>query len=243
MRVVGSEGGELGISLLRKDGDLGARDSSLLASLAPHLAIALRARSEMERERRRANLLSVTLDRFGMGWLLIDRRGRVLDCDAATQAHLERGTVLRRGGEGRLRFTHAEAEALLDHALAARDDPVVSRAGWMTLNPPIQMAVMPPPDEDRGTLTPAHCLILTRRTAATGSSGSSSAFLTSLFGLTRSEATLALRIAEGDSIAEAAEKLNLTLETARNYSKRIYGKTGARGQAELVRLIWGGVPD
>ncbi|PHX98275.1 MAG: chemotaxis protein CheY, partial [Rhodospirillaceae bacterium] len=29
----------------------------------------------------------------------------------------------------------------------------------------------------------------------------------------------------------------LTVETARNYSKKIYAKTGARGHAELVRII------
>ena len=40
---------------------------------------------------------------------------------------------------------------------------------------------------------------------------------------------------------EAAADLGLTVETARNYSKKIYAKTGARGQAELVRNILTGV--
>jgi len=35
----------------------------------------------------------------------------------------------------------------------------------------------------------------------------------------------------------AADALGLTVETARNYSKKIYAKTGARGHAELVRII------
>ena len=39
------------------------------------------------------------------------------------------------------------------------------------------------------------------------------------------------------SIDEAAGEVGLTIETARNYSKKIYAKAGARGQPELVRNI------
>jgi DNA-binding CsgD family transcriptional regulator len=39
------------------------------------------------------------------------------------------------------------------------------------------------------------------------------------------------------SIAEAAAELGLSVESARTYSKRIYAKTGARGQADLVRFV------
>ena len=52
-----------------------------------------------------------------------------------------------------------------------------------------------------------------------------------------SEARLAWQLAQGTSIAEAASMTGLSEETARNYSKKIYAKTGARGQPELVRII------
>ncbi|MFT3977068.1 MAG: hypothetical protein QM688_08160 [Sphingomonas bacterium] len=66
------------------------------------------------------------------------------------------------------------------------------------------------------------------------------AALEALHGLTRSEARLAAALAGGESIAEAAARIGLTIETARNYSKRIYAKTGARGQGDLIRLLLGG---
>jgi len=44
-------------------------------------------------------------------------------------------------------------------------------------------------------------------------------------------------MAQATSISDAADALGLTIETARNYSKKIYAKTGARGQAELVRIV------
>ena len=61
--------------------------------------------------------------------------------------------------------------------------------------------------------------------------------LAELFALLPSEARLALALSRGMTIAEAASDLGLTIETARTYSKKIYAKTGARGQPDLVRFI------
>ena len=61
--------------------------------------------------------------------------------------------------------------------------------------------------------------------------------LVDLFGLLPSEARLAWLLAQATSIADAAEALGITVETARNYSKKIYAKTGAKGHADLVRIV------
>jgi DNA-binding NarL/FixJ family response regulator len=61
--------------------------------------------------------------------------------------------------------------------------------------------------------------------------------LAQLFDLLPSEARLALALSRGMNITEAAEDLGLTEQTARTYSKNIYAKMGARGQADLVRFI------
>ena len=44
-------------------------------------------------------------------------------------------------------------------------------------------------------------------------------------------------IAQGDEVREAALAMRTTLETARFHMKRVLTKTGARRQAELVRLV------
>ena len=61
--------------------------------------------------------------------------------------------------------------------------------------------------------------------------------ISELFGLSPVEADLAIKLAEGASLAEAAGLLNISENTARTYSKRIYSKTGTNRQAELVQLI------
>jgi DNA-binding CsgD family transcriptional regulator len=65
----------------------------------------------------------------------------------------------------------------------------------------------------------------------------SAATVGKLFDLTEAEARLALALAEGQRIEEAAISLGITLSSARTYLKRVFGKAGVTRQAELVRLI------
>jgi len=62
-----------------------------------------------------------------------------------------------------------------------------------------------------------------------------------IYGVPLSEARLAIAMAEGASIKEAATALGITQKTARYYTKRLYAATSARGQADLIRLIWSGI--
>lgn len=62
-------------------------------------------------------------------------------------------------------------------------------------------------------------------------------YIRDAFSLSPREASLATLIAQGLTIDEAGGALQLTSQSARTYSKRIYAKTGARGQADLVRII------
>jgi DNA-binding CsgD family transcriptional regulator len=61
--------------------------------------------------------------------------------------------------------------------------------------------------------------------------------LQSRFGLTRAEARVVRRLAEGRSIKRIAEELDVSLETARTHAKRAMQKTDTHRQAELVSLV------
>lgn len=58
-----------------------------------------------------------------------------------------------------------------------------------------------------------------------------------LFGLTRMEAQLALLLAEGLTLDEAAERMNVRRNTARTHLRSIFCKTGVTRQTMLVRLL------
>jgi len=97
--------------------------------------------------------------------------------------------------------------------------------------------VMPPPDGVERAFATVRCLIRIRALPHGEGRGVSASILSDLFSLTPSEARFAARMADSASIAEVARLLGLTIETARNYSKRIYGKMDVRGQADLIRLL------
>jgi DNA-binding CsgD family transcriptional regulator len=62
--------------------------------------------------------------------------------------------------------------------------------------------------------------------------------LTSLYGLTRSEATLTTKLIQGKSIEEASAELFVSAHTARTHLKRIFMKTDTHRQPELlVRML------
>ena len=61
--------------------------------------------------------------------------------------------------------------------------------------------------------------------------------LADLYDLTPSEERLALRLAAGDTLAEAAARLGIRLSTARGVLRSVFEKTGTHRQPNLVRLL------
>jgi len=213
----------------------------LLNRIAPHLSIAVRTVAALERERERAEIAVDALHRLNFGWLTLDARARVIEIDdQATRLFRDVpclkictvGRVFPLGGAG----LQILRETLSDIAEKRRFH---SRAIHLVDRPWLDMMVAPVGYRAvSGGPTPVAVGYVH---GAAEPSVDRCDQLTQLFGLTNSEARLALALSRGRSIAEAAEDLNLTVETARNYSKKVYTKTDARGQADLVRIILAGV--
>ncbi|MDE0948126.1 MAG: helix-turn-helix transcriptional regulator, partial [Sphingobium sp.] len=216
---------------------IGPAVGALLTGLAAHLRIALRAFVALERERLRSTLTSEAFGRLNFGWLTLDARCRIIDMTAHVDQLFQRTSLLRRGRYDRLTpespGLDRELTALIKNF--AVDPDARPRALNLSRDPWMDMLVAP----------------MRGRSVAAGSTPVAIAYLSGdrwsqadrcdqlvdLFGLLPSEARLAWVIAQGIPIKDAAQTLGLTVETARNYSKRIYAKTGARGQAELVRIV------
>lgn len=63
------------------------------------------------------------------------------------------------------------------------------------------------------------------------------ALLRRLYGLTETEAEVALRIAQGSELKEASAQLSVSLATTRTHLQHIFDKTDTHRQAELIRLL------
>jgi DNA-binding CsgD family transcriptional regulator len=57
------------------------------------------------------------------------------------------------------------------------------------------------------------------------------------FGLTKAEVRLALRLAEGSSLASAAQAFDVKLTTIRSQLQQVFAKTGTSRQSELVAML------
>ena len=216
---------------------IGSATGALLTGLAPHLRIALRSFAALERERFRSAVTGQAFDRLKMGWLSLGAGCRIIDVTDNVEQLFQWGSLLRRGRYDRL----VPAAPEIDRKLTAllKDFAVNREARPQAFNlskdPWVEMLVTPVQSRAfSGSQTPVAIVYISgdRRSQADRCEQ-----LVDLFGLLPSEARLAWMLAQATSIAEAAASLGLSVETARNYSKKIYAKTGARGHAELVRII------
>ena len=217
--------------------EIGSTTGALLTALAPHLRIALRAYVTLERERFRVSVTEQAIERLKMGWITLDNQSRIIEATANVEQLFQWGSVLRRGRYDRL----VPASPVLDRQLTAlvksysENGEGRSQAFRLSEDPWVDMLVTPANEQAlAGRAKPAAIIYISgdRRSRADRCDQ-----LVDLFGLLPSEARLAWMMAQATSISEAAAALGLTVETARNYSKKIYAKTGARGHAELVRII------
>ncbi|KPH64507.1 hypothetical protein ADT71_11200 [Novosphingobium sp. ST904] len=225
------------ITITRRCGEFASGVDLLLEDLAPHLRAALGSFVALERERMGAEIEREAVRRMNFGWVTLDGDGKVLDADRLGAKMLQGADGLTRGRDGRLgardpRLRRQLAEAVAELAQDPQARPralVLCREPWLDL-------LLVPSGRRMGT-TRAAPAILCYLHADHWSSANRCGQLAQLFDLTASEARLALALSRGLSIAEAGPEVGLTVESARTYSKRIYAKTGARGQADLVRFI------
>lgn len=216
---------------------IGSATGALLTALAPHLRIALRSFATLERERFRSAVTGQAFDRLKMDWLSLDAGCRIIDATDNVEQLFKWGTLLWRGRYDRLMPAAPAIDRQLTALLKefAANPEARPQAFNLSKDPWVEMLVTPVQSPAfSGSKTPVAIVYISgdRRSQADRCEQ-----LVDLFGLLPSEARLAWMLAQATSIAEAAEALGLTVETARNYSKKIYAKTGARGHAELVRII------
>ncbi|MFL0586779.1 hypothetical protein ACH0BU_09060 [Sphingomonas olei] len=215
---VDDPGGAAAVLVIRRaQSDFSAADGALLARLAPHLAIALRTRAALDHAATTASVVERAVSAGRIAWASFGADGRPLARSEVFAA---------RGGS----FWPIAADVA---ACVAERRPMV-----VSLRPKEAAAMLLIPlDLPRTPLATAPVALGLMALNAGPGDDAQPALLAALFGLTGSEARLAAAIAAGATLSDAAAQLGLTIETTRNYSKRLFAKTRTRGQVDLVRLI------
>jgi DNA-binding CsgD family transcriptional regulator len=235
IRIVARGDHNAWLVLLHDRLDFGAGDSALLSALAPHLAIALTMLMDMRGLRLRATIAEDALALIGVGQAIFDTEGRVVLSDTIATEELD----VQSTGRPQIRAGAAQALNAACRELSSAP-PAARRTVRFDERLGKDILLRRAPIDVSAALSGSYSVGLVRQPKRENATSAARVAAATL-GLSAREAALAEAISQGRSIVEAGAELQLTQETARNYSKRIYAKTGASGQADLVRLLLTGL--
>ena len=231
IRISGGRELNLWIVLLHAREVFAAADSALLTALVPAMISAMTMLASIGQMRRRSDMAEEALALLGIGQAALDEHGRVLVTDRLAAEHLPlpQASATQQGQPN-----PAVAQACAELALAPQSTRQTVTLGEDTV------LLRPIHPEARDASNPA-VAIAAIRLPRCQDPASGAAVIARAMGLSQREAALAEAISRGVPIVEAGAALQLTSETARNYSKRIYAKTSTSGQADLVRKVLSGL--
>lgn len=243
MRVACEAGTHAVLILIREREDFSAAAAALLSAAAPYLRAALAAAAVLDRERMARSYAQEALARLGIGQIALDAGARVIAADPLAERHLAFLAVPGPRPARKLLLPAPAAErierccaAFAAAAAGSPPDPVlVALEG----RPPLLLRPAPAPIAPAPGPRPVAIAALRLPVREDETRGA--AVLRELYRLSTREAALAQKLSRGEMIVEAGRALRLTPETARNYSKRIYARTGTRGAADLVRAVLSGL--
>ena len=188
-----------------------------------------------------AALLRHGLEPAGAAVLLLGAQGAILYANANAEAHLAEGSLICHNAFGRLCFPDAQATERLGSALdlRSRNPGAAFRIhGSGSTHQVLLMRVTPDIVEQMLPLlmragAPALLVVLrpvpAPADAITG--------IARRLRLTRAEAEVALALSEGATVTEVAQARGVSVHTIREQVSSALGKTGARRQADLIRMV------
>lgn len=234
------------IGLGRAEGStfFGDRDIELTRKLLPHLSRALRIYSAINRAESHVDIYEDLVDRLSVGIIILDSQRNIIKINHPASILLvgdgdvtiQNQTLRFLKPEHQKAYTDALDAALKDSGektLAQTTDLLRLETGkGSSIGLLIRKAIRTP--WYQGKSCPAVILYVCDPSAY---KSTREGLVSKLFGLTISEASLAILLADGLTLAECAKQLNINENSARTVSKKIFAKTGTKRQAELIRLI------
>ena len=227
-----------------RDGQVDDEMRRRMRLIVPHLRRAVLIGRVIELKTAEADSLADAVDGISAGMFLVDASARIVHTNASGHAMLAQGSLLRVVG-GKLAPNDASAEqALIEvYAMAERGDAAVGVKGIAV--PLIAL------DGERYV---AHVLPLTsgaRRRAGSTYAAAAAVFVHKAalnapspqevigkhYKLTPTELRVLLAVMQVGGVPEVAEALGIAESTVRTHLLRLFAKTGAKRQSDLIKLV------
>ncbi len=172
--------------------------------------------------------------------LSLDRLGRLISINRKAEGYLGNELLLR-GDRIVLADKHANAELgqLLDHVRIGSDKQAFNAPAIILRRSaprrPIVLQALSVPSAAQSPFLGARLVLVLRD--IDGEPVLDPHLLNRLFGLTTAQTRVAVKLASGFSLEQAASELGVSMETARQHLKAIFTKTDTHRQGELVALL------
>lgn len=209
-----------------------AADRALCARLARALQPALACHTALLNRETEAQIYRRIADLLSFGVITLESDGRVMAMDEAASRRIAETSELA-VTKGRLHATHDDA--LLQRRIAGA--LAEGEAGTVHLGDAdgLDLLVVPLPRRDDASPRAVHVMVYL--SGRNGAGRDISSPLARLFALSDTQARLAMLLANGYRLSDAAGKIGITEQTARTYSKEIFQRTGTTRQGELIQRI------
>jgi DNA-binding CsgD family transcriptional regulator len=240
------------------------KELELLTALAPHMRRALHLSQSLREMETEKLMLTRSLDEMDVALCMVRRSGSVSRLTESAERLLSGNSGIWLRG-GRLQVSSAAEQRALDALIAGAcstgagvgvETPVRSQSeaaargtvrswtaphgGSLLITRPLPLRPLLltiSPFRSGPMLSESSTAALIQISDPSAVPRSRAAVLKALYGLTPTEARLADLLLQGFEVREVAERMRITLETARFNLKRVLAKTGTRRQTELMRLM------
>jgi DNA-binding CsgD family transcriptional regulator len=239
----GREDAAINLFRTARQRDFDATDLGTARRLLPHLQAATQLASRLAGTSVGQHGDAAVLDRLSVATMLLDQNGAVLHANAAAQRLGAAADGLTFGQAG-ITATAAEDRprlALIVGRAVRGDAEHVRHAAALAIARPSRRrpyaVLVAPLSMDAVWMLPRRAAAIVTVVDPDSAPRMPAGVLRALYGLTRSEAAVALGIAGGAELGEVAARLGLTAASARQYLSRAFAKTGTARQHELTRLL------
>ncbi|CAG2158007.1 hypothetical protein LMG31506_06210 [Cupriavidus yeoncheonensis] len=241
------DGVECRLRICRQDDaqDFSEVDKATCGAILPHLRRAIRLHSRLDVVESERSLYAGAIDRMLVGMVILDAAGAILKKNAEADEILADNDGIRLNGntfeiayaqESR-KFQYLLRRAQLGHH---GSEPALAEA--MSITRPsgrgklgVLIRTIPLSEWSEENRHRPACAVFIRDPER--KSRASHEVVRKLFDLTPAETALALVLADGMTLDEAAEALGTSKNTARAHLRSIFSKTGVTRQATLVRML------
>jgi DNA-binding CsgD family transcriptional regulator/PAS domain-containing protein len=235
--------GLLGVSRNAANGMVDDEMRRRIALVVPHIRRALRIGRAFERRQADAATFADVLDRLSAGLLLLDAQGRIVHTNAAADDMLRDGRLLRAIGR-RLAGGDPQAERALRETAILPRAAGLGREGvlvplrtcdgerYIARAMPLASAAL----RGAGETPEATTAVFVRRATMDAPSPD---VIAESYKLTPTELRVLFALVDGGGVPDVAAALGIAETTVKTHLARLFAKTGARRQAELVKLVAG----